>query len=84
MKILKFEAEWCGPCHAMKPVVHKLAENKAIDMSAIDIDEHPEIAEQYQVRSIPTVVLLDDDGKEISRVVGAMPLPKLASALGLS
>jgi thioredoxin 1 len=81
-KILKFEADWCGPCKIMKPVAYDLSKQYKIDVVAVDIDEHPEIAQQYDVRSIPTLILLED-GVEKSRALGAQPLAKLAATLGI-
>lgn len=65
-KILKFSAEWCGPCKALK---HNL---KDIDfpIEEIDITENPEMAEEYDIRSIPTLIYLNEDGKTMYRSVG--------------
>lgn len=65
-KILKFSAEWCSPCKA-------LARNlKDVDfpIEEIDIEENPELAAEYGVRSIPTLIFLDKEGHTLSRIVG--------------
>lgn len=68
MKVLKFEASWCGPCKMLSKTLDKITTDKEIEVC--DIDEHPELASQYGVRGVPTMVMLDDAGKEVSRLVG--------------
>lgn len=82
MKLLKFEADWCGPCKIMKPVVEKLAAQYDLEVEVIDIDENPMRANHFRVQSIPTVVLMNGE-EEVARVVGAKPMAKVASELGL-
>lgn len=77
-KLLVFSASWCGPCKAFKPTLLQLEQDRLV---YIDIDELPEIRQDYDVRSVPTVVLVDEDGKELERFVGAQPLSKLQELL---
>lgn len=77
MKILKFSATWCGPCKMMKPVVDKVQTDLQITIHEVDIDDEPQEATKYDVRSVPTFMKVDDDGNEIARVMGAIPYPKL-------
>lgn len=65
---LYFSAPWCGPCRMLGPVMQKV--NNTIPVQKINVDEQSEIAIQYNVRNIPTVVLLEN-GQEIKRLVGA-------------
>ena len=75
--LVKFYADWCGPCQMMKPIVEELAEkHEEIKVLEINIDDEDELAEKYRVETIPCLVLLED-GKEIAREVGVMPLKKL-------
>jgi thioredoxin len=83
MKILKFYATWCGPCRRLSPVVDKLAEITKIEVEAIDIDQWPGKAQAYGVQSVPTIILVDETGHEIKRVVGVKPLAALQETLGL-
>ena len=72
--VVDFWATWCGPCRMVAPVMEALSERfagKAV-VGKVDVDEQPKLAERYGVMSIPTVVLLKN-GKEIQRMVGAMP-----------
>lgn len=78
-KLLVFSASWCGPCKAFKPTLLELDQDR---LEYIDIDLLPEIREDYEVRSVPTVILVDDDGEELVRLVGAQPLSKLQDLLG--
>lgn len=67
---LKFEADWCGPCKKLTPTVEKLSEEFTdVAFFGINIDNARELAKEYEVRSIPTLVFLKD-GKEVRRVVG--------------
>lgn len=70
---IDFWAEWCGPCQMFLPVVEELAkemEGKAI-VGKINVDEEPDLARQYRVMSIPTVVIIKD-GEVVKRNVGAL------------
>ena len=64
---LYFSAPWCGPCRMLGPVMSEV--NSTIPVQKINIDEDPTTAQQYNVRSIPTVVLLEN-GQEVKRLVG--------------
>jgi thioredoxin 1 len=72
--LVDFSAIWCGPCKAIEPTIESLAAayGDRLKVATVDVDESPTLAEQYQVRSVPTVMLLADG--EIKRVfVGARP-----------
>lgn len=69
--LVDFYADWCGPCRAMTPVLDKVAEDfqgRAV-IAKLNIDEAQSIAAQYQVTSIPTLILYRN-GKEVGRLVG--------------
>ena len=79
--LVDFYADWCGPCQMMKPVVEEFREgHPEVTVQTINIDEQEELAEQYGVSGIPCFVLLED-GKEVAREVGVMPLKKLEKML---
>jgi len=75
-KLIKFYADWCGPCKAMNPIVDRLSAELNIDVEHVNIDEDRVTTEKYGVVSIPTLVLLED-GEEAMRVVGALPYSQL-------
>ena len=70
IEVKKFYAEWCGPCKMLGPIMEKVKENYTdISFSDIDIDKQFEIAQNYFVRSVPTVII-EQDGKEVGRYSG--------------
>lgn len=68
--LLKFSADWCGPCKAVVPVLEKVIENTGVTVYDIDIDADPETAQKFGVRSIPTVIAVRG-GEVIDALVGA-------------
>jgi len=79
--IKDFYADWCGPCKTQEPILEEL-ESAWDDVSfeRIDVDEHQDVANQYQVRSIPTLVVENDDGV-VDRFVGVTQREAIESAL---
>lgn len=73
MKLLKFYADWCKPCKVLEGILMSLK----VEHSNINIEDNPEEAEKYNIQGLPTLVKLDNEGKEIGRIVGALPLPKI-------
>ena len=72
MKTIKyFSAKWCGPCRTFKPIMNEIA-GEGYSVEFIDIDQEQNKAQQYNVRSIPTVVI-EENGVEVDRFVGAQP-----------
>lgn len=69
-QLLYFSAEWCGPCKMMTPVIQDLSSNYNISVSKFDTEVDVDIATKYNVRAIPTFVLIDN-GVELKRIVGA-------------
>ncbi len=75
--VVDFMAEWCGPCRALGPVLDSLVKTRPdVELVKVDIDESAELAERFQVRSVPTLVLMKD-GQEVGRTVGLTPKTKL-------
>jgi len=64
---LYFSAPWCGPCRMLGPIMSEV--NNTIPVQKVNIDEDSATAQQYNVRSIPTVVLLEN-GQEVKRLIG--------------
>ena len=67
--VLKFWADWCGPCHAVAPIVKSAATKAGVELLEIDIDAQHELATQFGVRSIPMVVAIKD-GTPVDQIVG--------------
>ena len=79
--LVDFNAGWCGPCQAMKPMLTELAESDPnYKIVSIDIDEEDELAEQYDVSSIPCLVVFKD-GEEVNRNVGLIPKDAIAALM---
>ena len=83
--IVDFWAEWCGPCHAVSPVLQQIADERQgeLTVAKVNIDEHPGLAQRYGVMSIPTIILFKD-GKPAAAAIGAQPKGMLERNLGLT
>ncbi|WP_326567364.1 thioredoxin [Amycolatopsis rhabdoformis] len=80
--LVDFWATWCGPCKMVAPVLEEIAaENgEKITVAKLDIDENPNTARDYQVMSIPTLILFQG-GKPVKQIVGAKPKAALLADL---
>ena len=75
--IVDFWAQWCGPCKAMMPVLEQYSETEgAVEVVKINVDEEPEISQEYNIRGIPTFIYFED-GKIVKKQVGAMTIQQL-------
>ena len=81
--LLDFYADWCGPCKMLYPVLHELAEEKsgALKVGKVNVDEQPDLAAEFGVMSIPTLLLFEN-GKLVRQAVGARPKSGVLELLG--
>jgi thioredoxin 1 len=77
MTILDFYADWCNPCKSLAPVLDKVASERGIEVVKVNVDDDNEdlftrhnVGEVPTVRNVPTVIVINDDGKEVARFVG--------------
>ncbi len=79
--LLDFWASWCGPCRMVGPIVDEIAkENDQFKVGKVNVDEEPELAQQFKVMSIPTLVVMKD-GVLVQSTVGAKSKQEILSML---
>ncbi len=79
--LVDFWAEWCGPCRMLGPIIEEIAEeNPQFKVGKVNVDEQNQLAGQFQVRSIPTVVAFKN-GEVVGQLVGVVPKQKLLELL---
>ena len=80
--LLNFWASWCGPCRMLSPVVDEVAEERTdVKVGKVNVDEQPELAGQFGVMSIPTLLVFEQ-GKLVRQAVGARPKASVLDLLG--
>jgi len=81
VRLKDFYADWCGPCKTQDPILEELlADYGDVELVKVDVDEQQDVANEYQVRSLPTVVIENDDGI-VDRFVGVTQREDLEAAL---
>jgi thioredoxin 1 len=77
-----FYADWCGPCKMLSPVVHEIAEERGdIKVVSVNVDDEPDLAEKYEVYSIPCLVVIKN-GEETGRHTGFIPKDAINALVG--
>ncbi len=79
--LVDFNANWCGPCKMLRPILEEVAKDSTVKIVSINIDDAEELASSYHVFSIPCLVLLEN-GKEINRSVGFRPKEEIEELIG--
>lgn len=75
MQVLKFQSDWCQPCKLLDAQLKRLF--PLLEVTKINTDEERQLAVQYGIRSIPTLIILDENGKEQKRLTGSVTDAKL-------
>lgn len=79
--LIDFYAEWCGPCRSLGPVLDEISdENPNLIIGKINVDDEMELASQFHVRSIPTMIIFKD-GNEVERLIGFLPKDEILKKL---
>ena len=80
--LVDFWAEWCGPCHMLAPIVEQIAQDYQgrVKVGKLNVDENPQIAAQFGIRGIPTLLLFDK-GKPVEQIIGAVPKVQIITKL---
>lgn len=79
MKLLKFQASWCQPCKTLTSLLNTMQIPYPIEV--IDADENKDLLQKYNVRSIPVLILLDENNNEVERLTGIATKDKIAELL---
>ena len=80
--LVDFYAQWCGPCKMLRPIIDEIAgENSTVKFVSIDIDEEIKLAEEYNVSSVPCLVLFEK-GNEVKRSVGLISKDDIVDLIG--
>ena len=81
--LVDFWASWCGPCMALAPTIDEIAgEQAAVKVGKVNVDDEPELARQYRIMSIPTLILFKD-GEPVRREVGGKSKEEILKMIGL-
>ncbi len=80
--LVDFWAEWCGPCHAVSPILDRIAQERGLKLVKVNIDEEQELSIRYGIQSIPAMVLFKD-GEPASATIGARPKGQIEQLLQL-
>ena len=82
MAVVQFSATWCGPCENLTKTVEANEQSLGVPFFKIDLDNDRELANKYNVKSVPTIILFKG-GKEINRLIGNQTLSKLQAFVGV-
>ena len=81
VRLKDFYADWCGPCKTQDPILEEIEEDYPdVEFEKVDVDQNQDVANEYSVRSLPTLVVENDDG-EVERFIGVTQREQIVEAL---
>lgn len=78
--LVDFYATWCGPCRMMHPIIEEVAKEENIKVIKVDVDKHDELARNYGIMSIPTIILFQN-GNLVEKNIGFIPKEQLLTMI---
>ena len=78
--LVDFYATWCGPCRMMHPIIEEVAKEENINVIKVDVDKHDELARNYGIMSIPTIILFQN-GNLVEKNIGFIPKEQLLTMI---
>lgn len=81
MNVMYFSTSWCGPCKTFKPVVNQVSQELGISIQFIDAEASADLANNYSISSVPTIIITDDQGLMLYRHSGVMQKEELTRVL---
>ena len=79
--LVDFNATWCGPCRMLKPILEEYSKEATIKICGVDVDQNEELARNYNIYSIPCLILFEN-GKEVKRNVGLVSIYEIKNIVG--
>lgn len=81
MNVIYLSADWCGPCKMFKPVVQQVSQESGVPIQYVNVDYDTSFTEKYNIKSIPTIIILDGSGQVLFQNSGVMSRDQLLSTL---
>ena len=81
--VMYFTATWCGPCKAFRPIVEQASQETGKYVQFIDVDQNKHMAEQFEIRSVPTIIVTNDAGQVVNRMSGLQSKSTVTSLLSI-
>ena len=81
--VIYFSTQWCLPCKTLKPIVQQASQETGKHVQFVDAEQNKDLAEQYGVRSVPTIVVVNDAGQVVNRLIGIQSKSTITNLLSI-